>query len=72
MKENLMMIGAWRRSGNANYMWENSTNYITKVAKEVLGVSRGNFGGASMMRKTKCWFKRSSLGTDDKHASINA
>ncbi|KAG5571587.1 hypothetical protein H5410_061353 [Solanum commersonii] len=45
MIQTLMMIGAWRRSGNANYMWENSTNYITKEAREVLGVSRGNFGG---------------------------
>ncbi|KAH0661410.1 hypothetical protein KY284_026341 [Solanum tuberosum] len=32
-------------SGDANNMWEKTTNCIKKAARELLGVSTGNFGG---------------------------
>lgn len=43
--EKLMEIGAWRNKGDENNIWTKTTSCIREAAKEVLGVSRDNFGG---------------------------
>ncbi|XP_070034208.1 uncharacterized protein [Nicotiana tomentosiformis] len=41
----LSAIGAWRSSSDASTMWSATTYCIREVAREVLGVSTGVFGG---------------------------
>ncbi|XP_070050534.1 uncharacterized protein [Nicotiana tomentosiformis] len=41
----LLTIGAWRSSGDANVMWITTVQCIREAAREVLGVSKGYFGG---------------------------
>nr|XP_033510073.1 uncharacterized protein LOC117274821 [Nicotiana tomentosiformis] len=38
-------MGAWRSSGDASKMWTTTTDYIRKATREVLGVSKGYYGG---------------------------
>ncbi|XP_075082452.1 uncharacterized protein LOC142166843 [Nicotiana tabacum] len=41
----LVIMGAWRTSGDASAMWTTTTQYIREAAREVLGVSKGYSGG---------------------------
>ncbi|XP_070039079.1 uncharacterized protein [Nicotiana tomentosiformis] len=43
----LSTVGAWRSSGDASIMWSTTTGCIREVAREVLGISAGVFGGGS-------------------------
>ncbi|KAG5632120.1 hypothetical protein H5410_003837 [Solanum commersonii] len=45
MGEALMGMGAWSGNGDADDMWNKAASCIREVASEVLGVSRGKFGG---------------------------
>ncbi|KAG5610846.1 hypothetical protein H5410_022127 [Solanum commersonii] len=45
MGEKLIEIGSWSSSGDMNYMWDEIATCIRKATREVLGVSRGNYGG---------------------------
>lgn len=40
-----MAMGAWRSSGDASEMWTATSDCIRKAAREVLGVSKGYYGG---------------------------
>ncbi|XP_075103649.1 uncharacterized protein LOC142178223 [Nicotiana tabacum] len=40
----LMVMGAWRSSGDASEMWTATTDCIRKAAREMLGVSKGYYG----------------------------
>ncbi|XP_075080907.1 uncharacterized protein LOC142166223 [Nicotiana tabacum] len=40
--EKLMVMGAWRSSGDASSMWTTTVGYIKEVVKEVLGVTKGH------------------------------
>ncbi|KAL3351497.1 hypothetical protein AABB24_019876 [Solanum stoloniferum] len=45
MGEELMGMGAWSGSGDADNMWNKAASCIREVASKMLGVSRGKFGG---------------------------
>ncbi|KAG5583105.1 hypothetical protein H5410_053732 [Solanum commersonii] len=52
MGEELVGMGAWSGSGDADNMWNKAASCIREVASKVLGVSRGKFGG----RKGDWWW----------------
>lgn len=39
------MMGVWRSSGDVESIWDKTISCIKEAAREVLGVSKGNFGG---------------------------
>ncbi|XP_070025975.1 uncharacterized protein [Nicotiana sylvestris] len=41
----LLAMGAWKSSRDASSMWTTTTNCIMKATREVLGVSKGYYGG---------------------------
>lgn len=58
LEEKLLTMGAWRSSGDAGCMWIMTANCIREVAREVLEVLKGFFGG----HKRDWWWSKEVQG----------
>ncbi|XP_059310957.1 uncharacterized protein LOC132062394 [Lycium ferocissimum] len=56
--EKLMEMGEWGSSGDTSSMWDRLASFIREATREVLGVSRGNFGG----HRGHWWWNREVQG----------